>query len=110
MGVKLTDLLKKYKSGIDYFPKDEQDLAERGITSVKPDNIKFLIAGTGGNPRIDFYFLDNPKGNTLSFMRESINSHRSVTFMPVKQEDSQELWPFFLMAAIIIFALGWLIK
>ncbi|OGN07668.1 MAG: hypothetical protein A3B86_02415 [Candidatus Yanofskybacteria bacterium RIFCSPHIGHO2_02_FULL_38_22b] len=110
-GVQLVDILKnRYKLNFDYWESDEKDLVAQGITRVNPNNLRLLISRTGGDPSADLFLIDGVEDSPFAFLRESINSHRSVSVQPVKQEGNQDLWPIFLVAAILVFGLGWLFK
>ena len=109
-GVQLTDILKKYKLNNDYSEKDQKDLAEKGLTRVYPENLRRLAVGTGGNPVSDVFLIDEFDVSAAGFLMSAISSHRSFKIEPVVQESNQELWPWFLMASLIFFGLGWLIK
>jgi hypothetical protein len=123
-GVELTDILLRYKKGYnnvdeygnvidvvgDYRLEDRDDLAEKGVTSVNTLNLRLLASSTGVNPASGVFLIDEPSDNSLMYLRRSIDSNRSILSRSVSQEGDKELWPWFVVAMVLVFCLGWFIK
>ena len=109
-GVRLADILGRYKLGPDYSNKDLTELTIQGMTRIHPEYLRLLVAGTGGNTRTDTLLLTEVKADALPFLQRAINDHRSVSLKKIPQKNDTYLWPLFLGVALILLFIGWLIK
>lgn len=96
-GVPLDLVLDDYVRGIDYDETLEADLA--GLrTRLNPEGVAMFDARSGGGS----FILDNANLSSGSFLRNSIDDHRSITFQLVPAEDKQEIWQWVVLAAILV--------
>ncbi len=100
-GTNVDSVLIDYVRGIDYDETLEQDLA--GLrTQLGFEGINMVEQRTGGRSVI----IDSPQVDAATFLRNVIDSHRSVSFELVPSDDQQEIWQWFVMLAIIVFVLA----
>ena len=99
-----TDLdvvLQKYVRGIDY---DEALAAELDgqRTRLDTDGLLMLEQRTGGRS----FVIESSGVSSDQFLRNVVQSHRSISFQLVPAEDKQEIWQWVLVFAIGIFVLA----
>lgn len=96
-GVDVDVVLQDYVRGIDFDETLEADLD--GIrTRVDPEGVAMFDQRSGGGS----FVLENVGLSSASFLRNAIDSHRSVTFQLVPSEDQQEIWQWFVILAILV--------
>jgi len=96
-GVDVDVVLQDYVRGIDFDETLEADLD--GIrTRVDPEGVAMFDQRSGGGS----FVLENVGLSAASFLRNAIDSHRSVTFQLVPSEDQQEIWQWFVILAILV--------
>jgi hypothetical protein len=100
-GTNVDSVLIDYVRGIDYDETLEQDLA--GLrTQLGFEGINMVEQRTGGRSVI----VDSPQVDAATFLRNVIDSHRSISFELVPSDDQQEIWQWFVMLAIVVFVLA----
>ena len=98
-GVDLSDVLLDYAKGIDYDDALEAEL-EGLRTQLNTDTLSFLEQRGGGRQ----FIIDSAEVSASSFLKDAIESHRSISFELVPDEDRQEIWQYVLGLAILAFA------
>jgi hypothetical protein len=58
-----------------------------------------LETRTGGRS----FVIDSPGISAAPFLRNAIDSHRSVTFQLIPSDDKQEIWQWVLALAVLAF-------
>ncbi|MEE2637349.1 MAG: vWA domain-containing protein [Acidobacteriota bacterium] len=102
-GVDVDSVLIDYVRGVDYDETLEADLAGQR-TQLGLDGINMVEQRTGGRSMI----VDSPQVDAATFLRNVVDSHRSISFELVPSEDEQEIWQWVVMLAIIIFVVAML--
>ena len=102
-GVNVDTVLLDYVRGVDYDETLERDL-EGQRTRLELDNLGIIEQRTGGRSSI----IDSPQVSSGVFLRNVVDSHRSISFQLVRAEDQQEVWQWVVMLAIIVFAFAML--
>ncbi len=96
-GADLEIVLQDYIRGVDYDETLEADL--EGIrTRLNPDGVAMFDARSGGGS----FILDNANLASGSFLRNSVDDHRAITFQLVPAEDKQEVWQWVVLFAIFV--------
>ena len=54
---------------------------------------------TGGRA----FVVDSPQVSSGTFLRNVVDSHRSISFQLIPAEDKQEVWQWVVMLAILVF-------
>lgn len=104
-GVKWLSLLRGYKKGEDY----EEDLIQKwqnGIARIDKENLVFLARSTGVSLGGNIWTVQNSATTVKVYLRAAINANRRVMLEFGASESDQDLWQYFLMAAVGILALG----
>ena len=57
---------------------------------------------TGGRSVI----IDSPQVDAATFLRNVVDSHRSVSFELIPSDDQQEIWQWVVMLAIVVFVVA----
>jgi hypothetical protein len=100
-GTNLDIVLQDYIRGIDYDESLEADL--KGLrTQLSADGLDMLQQRTGGRA----FVLESPGVSSAPFVRNAVNSHRSISFQLVPAEDKQEMWQWVLAFAVVIFVVA----
>ena len=103
-GTNLDDVLQEYVRGIDYDESLEADLD--GIrTRLETDGLAMLEQRTGGRS----FAMESLGVSSVPFLRNAVNSHRSISFQLIPAEDKQEVWQWVLAFAVVVFVLAVLI-
>ena len=97
-GVNVDSVLTDYVRGVDYDETLEADL-EGQRTRLGLDGITMLEQRTGGRS----FIVDNTQLSSDTFLRNVIDSHRSISFQLIPAEDKQEIWQWVVMLAILVF-------
>ena len=98
-GVDLPDVLLDYAKGIDYDDALEAEL-EGLRTQLNTDTLSFLEQRSGGRQ----FIIDSSEVSASSFLKDVIDSHRSISFELVADDETQEIWQYVLGLAILAFA------
>ena len=97
-GVNVDSVLTDYIRGVDYDETLEADL-EGQRTQLGLDGIAMLEQRTGGRS----FIVDSPQLSSDTFLRNVVDSHRSISFQLIPAEDEQEVWQWVVMLAILVF-------
>jgi len=97
-GVNVDSVLTDYIRGVDYDETLEADL-EGQRTRLGLDGIAMLEQRTGGRS----FIVDSPQLSSDTFLRNVVDSHRSISFQLIPAEDEQEVWQWVVMLAILVF-------
>ena len=97
-GVNVDTVLTNYVKGVDYDETLEADL-EGQRTRLGLDSVGMLEQRTGGRS----FIVDSPQISSGTFLRNVVDSHRSISFQLVPAEDKQEVWQWVVMLAILVF-------
>ena len=96
-GADLDIVLQDFIRGVDYDQTLEADL--EGIrTRLNPEGVAMFDARSGGGS----FILDNANLSSGSFLRNSIDDHRAITFQLIPAEDKQEVWQWVVLCAILV--------
>ena len=102
-GVNVDSVLLDYVRGVDYDETLEADL-EGQRTQLGLDGIGMVEQRTGGRSVI----VDSTQVASATFLRNVVDSHRSISFQLIPAEDKQEVWQWVVMLAIIVFVVAML--
>ncbi len=105
-GVKWLSLLRGFKSGQGYYAYLDKDW-ENGISRIDKENFMFLARSTGvqlGGDNI--WTVENNTTTVRDYLSHIIGLNRKVTLEFGQAEDNQDLWQYFLMAAVGILGLA----
>ena len=97
-GVNVDTVLTDYVKGVDYDETLEADL-EGQRTRLGLDSVGMLEQRTGGRS----FIVDSPQVSSDTFLRNVVDSHRSISFQLIPAEDKQEVWQWVVMFAILVF-------
>ena len=59
-----------------------------------------LADRTGGKT----FTIESLGGSAVAFLREVIESHRNISFQMTHQPHKQDVWRYFVAAAVLVFA------
>jgi len=102
-GASLDSVLTDYVRGVDYDETLEADL-EGQRTRLGLDGVAMLEQRTGGRS----FIVDSPQVSSDAFLRNVVDSHRSISFQLIPAEDKQEVWQWVVMLAIVVFVVAML--
>lgn len=106
-GVRWLSLLKGYKKGEDYPEYLTQDKDwQNGVSRIDKENLMFLARSTGAQPGVNIWTIENGATTVKNYLNTVINSNRKTLLEFSQSEDDQDLWQYFLIAAVGILALG----
>ena len=98
IGSDLDSVLTNYVQGIDYDASLVSDL--EGIrTALDTDGLRMLEQRSGGRS----FVIDSPGISAAPFLRNAVDSHRSITFQLIPSDDKQEVWQLVLALAVVTF-------
>ncbi len=98
IGTNLNSVLANFVQGVDYDESLVSDL--EGIrTSLDTDGLRMLEQRSGGRS----FVLDSPGISAAPFLRNAVDSHRSITFQLIPSYDKQEVWQLVLALAVVTF-------
>lgn len=92
----LDRVLEDYVPGIDYDATLVSDL-EGVRTRLTTDGLSMLESRTGGGS----FIIDSPGISAAPFLRNAIDSHRSISFQLLPADDKQEVWQWVLALAVL---------
>ena len=97
-GTELDSVLLDYVRGIDYDQTLEADL-EGQRTRLNVDGLQMLERRTGGRS----FVVDSMGISSAPFLRNAVDSHRSISFQLIPSDDKQEIWPWVLAFGALLF-------
>ena len=97
-GVNVDTVLTDYVRGVDYDDTLVADL-EGQHTRLGVEGIGMLEQRTGGRS----FIVDGSQISSGTFLRNVVDSHRSISFQLVPAEDKQEVWQWVVLLAIFVF-------
>ena len=98
VGTNLDRVLLDYVPGFDYDATLVADL--EGIrTRLDTEGLMTLEQRTGGRS----FVVDSPGISATPFLRNAIDSHRSISFQLIPADDKQEIWQWVLALAVLTF-------
>ena len=100
-GVNLDIVLQDYVRGIDFDASLESDL-EGLRTRLNTEGLNMLEKRLGGRS----FVLDSPGLSSSTFLQSVVDSHRSISFQLIPSEDTQEIWQWIVMAAVMLFVVA----
>jgi hypothetical protein len=103
-GVNVDSVLLDYVRGVDYDETLEADL-EGQRTRLGLDGINMVEQRTNGRS----FLLDSPQLESATFLRNVVDSHRSISFQLIPSDDKQEVWQWVVMLAIVVFVVAMLL-
>lgn len=102
-GAKMLDILKDYKVGPEYDPKLLEDL--KGQESrLNVYNLEYMRNATGAGK---LFLMENANADASNFLKTVFDSYRSTSIEPGINQEKEELWLSFILAAIGFSLLGW---
>ena len=102
-GVDLDIVLQDYVRGIDYDESLEADL-EGLRTRLNTEGLGMLEQRTRGRS----FVIDSTGLSSATFLRNVIDSHRSISFQLIPAEDKQEIWQWVVTLAVLVFVVAML--
>ena len=103
-GANIDTVLLDYTRGVDYDESLVADLAGQR-TQLGLDGVAMLEQPTEGRS----FIVDSPQISSASFLRNVVDSHRSISFQLIPAEDNQEIWQWVVMLAIFVVVVAMLI-
>lgn len=101
-GGKVIDILKDYKVGLEYDPKLEEDL--KGQESrLNVYNLEYMRNATGAG---NIFLMENTSADASGFLKTVIDGHRNISIEPGVNQEKEELWLYFTLAALVFIALA----
>jgi len=100
-GVNLDIVLQDYVRGIDFDASLESDL-EGLRTRLNTEGLSMLEQRLGGRS----FVLDSSGLSSSTFLQSVVDSHRSISFQLIPSEDTQEIWQWIVMAAVMLFVVA----
>ena len=98
IGTDLDRVLDDYVQGIDYDETLAADLD--GIrTRLTVDGLSMVAQRTNGRS----FVIDSAGISATPFLRNAVDSHRSITFQLIPSDDREEVWQWVLAAAVLVF-------
>ncbi len=104
-GVSWRSLLRGYKEMIDY-PQYITTDWKNGISRIDKETLMFLARSTGTVLDSYVWTIENSTTTVSSYLSSVIRSNRSVVLEFGNSDTDQDLWQYFLIAAVGILALG----
>ena len=104
-GARSLSLLRGYEKGIDY-PQYLLEDWKNDFTRLDKDNLVFLARSTGTAPGNQIWTIENGATTVKLYLSEAVESNRRILLEFGRSEDDQDLWQYFLIAAIVILASG----
>lgn len=106
-GVSWQSLLRGYKNGTDYYENELNPQGwQNGVSRIDKDNLMFLAHSTGIDLSGNVWTVESSSTTVKNYLSSIINSNRRTLLEFSQSEDDQDLWQYFLLAAIGILALG----
>lgn len=105
-GALLTEILGDYKKQTEYDPRLEEDLKDQ-VSRLNVPGLEYLKNATRSS--IGPFLIENDGISAINFMRLAMDQHRSKTIEPALTKEKEELFQYFLMAALAVFIVGMLI-
>ena len=106
-GVRWPSLLRGYKKGADY---DEDVLIQPGwqdgVSRIDKENLTFLARSTGAMIGNNIWTVENGATTVKGYLSSVITSNRRILLEFSQSESDQDLWQYFLIAAVGIMVLG----
>lgn len=103
-GANVDTVLLDYIRGVDYDETLEADL-DGQRTRLEQDGINMVVQRTGGRT----FSMDSPQLESANFLRNVVDSHRSISFQLIPSDDKQEVWQWVVMLAILMFVVAMLL-
>lgn len=100
-GTNLDDVLQEYVRGVDYDEALEADLFGQR-TRLNTEGLSMLEQRTGGQS----FVIESSGVSSAPFLRNAVNSHRSISFQLIPAEDKQEVWQWVLAFAVVVFVVA----
>ena len=97
----LDTVLLDYVRGVDYDAVLEAEL-DGQRTRLGTSGLRMLEQRTGGRS----FVIESPAVSSAQFLRNVVESHRSISLQLVPVADKQEVWQFVLMLAVGVFVLA----
>ncbi len=101
IGTDLDRVLEDYVPGIDYDATLVADL-EGVRTRLTTEGLSMLESRTGGRS----FVIDSLGISAAPFLRNAIDSHRSISFQLLPADDKQEIWQWVLALAVLTFVVA----
>lgn len=106
-GVKWTSLLRGYKEGDDYNKDELIQLGwQDGISRIDKENLVFLARSVGTGLGNHIWTVENNATTVKNYLDTVINSNRRTLLEFGQSEDDQDLWQYFLIAAVSVLVFG----
>ena len=94
-------MLLDYIRGVDYDETLEADL-DGQRTRLEQDGINMVVPRTGGRA----FSMDSQQLESANFLRNVVDSHRTISFQLIPSDDKQEVWQWVLALAVLTFVLA----
>lgn len=113
-GIKSLDLLKGYKpeeQNEDFYKANDYPASlledwKNDVSRIDKENLIFLSHSTGTAPGNNIWTVENGATTVKNYLNSIINSNRRILLEFGRSEDDEDLWQYFLLAAVVILALG----
>ncbi len=104
-GVNWLSLLKGYKLGEDY-PQYLSEEWKYNISRIDKENLMFLANLTGTKLDNRIWTVENSATTVSNYLNAAIGSNRRTLLEFGQSESNQDLWQYFLIAAVGVLSLG----
>lgn len=101
-GGKMPDILKGYIKDKEYDPKLEVDLAGQE-SRLNAYTLEYMRNATGAEKLL---LMENSDADASGFLKTVIDSHRNMLIEPSLSQEKEELWLYFVLAALSVFLIG----
>lgn len=106
-GVNWASLLRGYKKGEDY---NEDELVQQGwqknTSRIDKENLMFLSQSTRVQLGSHIWTIENNATTVKNYLSTAINSNRRIMLEFGQSGNDQDLWQYFLLAAVGVLVLG----
>jgi len=99
-GENLVDILDDYKEG-EYDPALRNGLKDI-VSRLDVASLEYIARANNG----EVFLIENIGNSAGGFLQRVMDSHRSTTVESVPQNSKQDIWQYFLFAALFIFAVA----
>lgn len=101
-GAQLSDVLNDYRINEEYDPQLAKDL-EGQASRLNPQHLDYIRNATGAERMTT---LENSNSDSSSFLRMVIDGHRNMSIEPGMITEKEDMYVYFSVAALLVFAFG----
>lgn len=97
--------MKGYKKGEDY-PEGLIEQWQNGVSRIDKENLMFLARSTGAELGNNIWKIENGSTTVKNYLSAAIGSNRRTLLEFSQNESDQDLWQYFLIAAVGVLTMG----